>query len=336
MNETITLSNSPFADIDYRFSDYLSRKKLERSKKMDGNGLPNYAYYMDYECRKKVDSIPGLFKLAKTVTATVVPQMLREYNLQGVLASPTQFSEIYNMAKDCSKILGIGIPNVMIVPAIDGDDFNACTYAIDDEEPIILITGLMAQRMTPGELKAIIGHECGHIHNYHGTYQVLVDLIANIGVVGLLALPGIRQLAGLLTQGAQYALLAFSRACEVTADRAAVICSDNVEDAFNASKKLMYNGAYLQDKVDVNLDVDTLKEQLEMVNSNPVRFYELMTTHPLPLKRIFAQMEFANCETFYEWRPDLLKPGQTLNSKEQTDATVKNYIEVVKGKVGKA
>lgn len=335
MNEAVALQNSPFADIDYRFLDYLEKKKAERSRKVDGNGLPNYAYYMDYECKKKLDSIPGLFKLARTVNSTLVPQMLREYNMQGVLASPTQFTEIYNMARDCAKNLGIGIPNVLVVPSLGGDEFNACTYAVDDEEPVIIVTGLLVQRMTPGELKAIIGHECGHIHNYHGTYQTLINIITNAGMNGLLSVPGIRQLAGILTQGAQIALNAFSRACEVTADRAAVICSDNPEDAFNSIKKFMYNGANLKDKVDINLDEDTLREQLDLINSNPVRYNELSATHPLPIKRIFAQMEYTRCENLYEWRPDFQKPGQALYTKKQTDERVKKYIEIVKGKGGK-
>lgn len=335
MNDSIALQGTPFADIDYRFSDYLTKKKRELSKKMDGNGLPNYAYSMDYVCRKKLDSIPGLFQLAKTYYATVAPRALRQYNMSGVLASPSQFTEIYEMARDCARILGIGIPNVLIVPSMDGDDFNACAYAVDDEEPVVIVTGLMAQRMTSGELKAIIGHECGHIQNHHGIYQALADAVAGLGMSGLLALPGIRQIAGILTEGAVLALYAFSRACEVTADRAAVLCSDNVEDAFDASKKLMYNGAQLSDKVDVNLDINTLREQLELVKSNPVRFSELYASHPLPVKRVFAQMEFAKCETLYQWRPDLKQPGQKTYTKKETDESVKKYVEVVKGKGGK-
>ena len=336
MREVITLNDSPFADIDYRFTDYLAKKKSELQRKMDGNGLPNYAYSMDYEYRKKLDSIPGLFKLARAVNSTIAPQNLMAYNMQGVMASPTQFKEIYEMAARSAKILGIGIPNVLVVPAFDsGGDFNACAYALDDQEPVILVTGLMVQRMTPEELNAVIAHECGHIHNYHSVYSILLSELTVRGMIGLLSLPGVRQFTHALTQGAKFALNAFSRAAEVTADRAAVICSDNPEDAFNANKKLMYKGAELGDKVDINLDLNTLREQFDLMKSNPMRYNELYYNHPATVKRIFAQMEFAQSEMYYEWRPDLKKPSKHLLTRKETDDRVKSYIEIAKGK-GKA
>ena len=332
MDNQIMLANTPLEGVNYSFAEYVRRKKAQLSSHMSGNGLPDYAYCMDYEYRKKLDAVPGLYKNLRRLLIPQIQQAYQTYNMNGVKASPTQFSEIYQMGCDCARILGIGIPNIIVVGDLDGDDFNACSYCVDDQEPLILITGLMVQRMTPGELKAIIGHECGHTHNNHFIYEYAAQQLLNHGVSGLIGIPGFSQMAELLSSGVQILLHMWSRAAEVTADRAAMICCDSLEDAYNADKKLIYGGTNLSGTVDINLDIDELKKQMDMVNDSPYRFNELLYNHPISVRRVFADMEFAKCETLYSWRPDLKKPGIKLQSKIATDEVCKKIIGVMKAK----
>ena len=60
---------------------------------------------------------------------------------------------------------------------------------------------------------------------------------------------------------------------------------------------------------------------------------ELNYTHPLTIKRILADLEFAECETLYSWRPDLKKPGQLMRTQEQTDERCKKFIDVTSKEV---
>lgn len=332
-NQLIT--NTPLEGINCSFADYVAKKKKMLSSHMSGNGLPDYAYCMDYEYRKKLDSIPGLYKNVKRLLTPVIQQNFQNHNMHGVLASPSQFGEIYQMGCDCAKILGIGIPNIMVVPDIDGDDFNACAYAVDDQEPLIVVTGLMIQRMTPGELKCVIGHECGHIHNNHIIYDYLASLIANVGINGLIRIPGISQIIGLLSTGTVALLQMWSRAAEVTADRAALLCCNAVEDAYASDKKLIYGGANIADTVNIDLNIEELRKQLDITNDSPYRVNELFISHPIGIRRIFSEMEFAKCETLYSWRPDLKKPGLNLQSKAVTDEACKKIIGVLKTKEGR-
>lgn len=335
MDNQIILANTPLEGVNYSFAEYVRKKKTQLSSHMSGNGLPDYAYCMDYEYRKKLGAVPGLYKNLRRLLIPQIQQAYQTYNMNGVKASPTQFSEIYQMGCDCARILGIGVPNIIVVGKIDDDEFNACSFCVDDQEPLILVTGLMVQRMTPGELKAIIGHECGHTHNSHGIYQTAANIIANIGVSGLISLPVVSQVASLLSAGTTALLNMWSRAAETTADRAAMICCDSLEDAYNANKKLIYGGANLSGTVDINLDIDELQKQMEMVNDSPYRFNELVYNHPISVRRVFADMEFAKCETLYSWRPDLKKPGIKLQSKTAIDEACKKIIGVMKTKEGR-
>jgi len=330
-------TRSPLSGMDHSFASYLNKRKAQLSKHMQGNGLPDYAYAPDYEYRKKLDSIPGLYNAARKYCSTVVTRKLQEANLSYLAVGPQQFPEVYQIACDCAKKLGIGIPNIYISPVTDASSgafsaLNAYTYGYDDVEPFIVITEFALERLSLGELKALIGHECGHVHNYHSTYDLLAGVLANMGVAGAGMIDQL--LAAVLSTGVQLTLSMWSRAAEVTADRAALICSDNIEDAFNLDKKMLYGGVKIEDKISSDLSIEALQKQLEVTYTSGVRYHELFASHPLSIKRILAEMEFAECETFYSWRPDLKKSGQTARTKEETDLRCKKFIDVTSKDAG--
>lgn len=335
MSDSLKLAGSPLENYNYSFEHYLKKRNAQMSVFMDGNGVPNYAYKPDYDLRKKLDSTPGLFNIAKNITATYSSRYLQQENMGSLAVGPHQFPEVYQIGCDCAKKLGIGVPNIYIQPS---EVVNAYAYATDDGEPFIVVTSLLLKRMSLGELKAVIGHECGHIQNYHSTYTILCSLLFEGGLIGGAVLtPGLlAPLYGILTSGIQLSLKMWSRAAEVTADRAALICCDNLEDAYSVNKKFLYGAVEVEDKIATNLELKSLREQMEMTMNNPTRFYELNATHPLPIKRIFAELEFAECETLYKWRPDLKTPGCKMRSKEEVDLRCKKYIDVIKGKGGQS
>lgn len=336
--------DTPLEGLDYNFLSYLTKKKEFERKHLDGNGLPNYAFKTDYELRKKLDSMPGVYKFAKTYCATVVPQNIQKYSMEGITVGPNQFPEIYEMVRDCANTLGIGIPTLIIVPYFEGGgDFNACTMATDDIEPVILVTGLIVERFTADELKSVIAHECGHIHNNHTLYSLITSILIEAGINGLIgfaaaqgaSIPGLQLLLNSLTMGAQVALQMWSRAAEVSADRASVICMGGTDAVKSSLGKFMYNGADLSNSTSAEINIDALKEQMNLILNSPYRINELMASHPISIKRVFAALDFAECEKFYDWRPDLKVAGKKLHTKDETDNRCKKYINVLDTKGAK-
>ena len=323
---SISLNNtnrSPIKDMDWSFRTYMNRRLDENARRIIGDDVPDYAYGLDYELRRKLDSIPGLHSLATKMYVTMATSALQELNRRSVAVSPSQFPDVYDMACDCARRLGMAIPNVFIV---DDPTLNACAYCSDDIQPVIAVNSGMYERMTPGELKAVIGHECGHVQNNHIVYSNIATLLANLGLNGL----GARfpALATILSQGTMIALYSWSRASEVTADRAAMICSDRLEDAYSVDAKLMYGATFKE----VEVDYDMLKEQLKQQMGNITKINELMDSHPSSVRRIMAEKEFAECSVLYEWRPDLKNVNTVLRSKEECDARCKTYVSLVSDK----
>jgi Zn-dependent protease with chaperone function len=306
--------------MDISFSNYVRERQKLTDIHLEG-GIPDYAYATDLIVRQKIKAIPGVIPFFKALTNQVVPLMKQKINLQALRVGPSQFPDIYEMAADCAKTLGIGIPTVFVMPEIG--EMNSYTYAMDDEAPIIVIYSSLLERFSQSELKTVIGHECGHIHNNHSIFEVAATTILDETIA---AIPIVQQVMALLTMPLRYLLMAWSRAAEVTCDRAGIICSSNAEDIISADVKLMYGGTL--NRSDVN--IDAVLKQYDTMRATPVRFLELDSSHPTVIRRIFAEKEFINSDILYKWRPEWKKPNMNLINKQELDARCEKYISVTK------
>jgi len=329
---------SPVDTINCSFSDYLDRRKNVAADHLNGT-IPDYCFSLDLEYRKVLDSIPGLYAFGKKLLGTLASNAMREVNMNGLAVGPNQFPDVYEMGRDCARILGIGIPNIYIVPDAT---LNASAYCTDDVEPFIKIHSGLYERLTPGELKTVIGHECGHIHNNHVIYNQLYALLFDTGLnMGIMTGRMTQALLSILSYSGQAALAAWNRAAEVSCDRAGMICSDNLRDSLTAEAKFLYGAAFGAQEV----NLEDLEAQLEMQLDSLAKYTEAFGyinsvggishyDHPSTLRRIAADKEFMECELLYKWRPDLLEPGRKLRSLEETNARCKKLIAVFEKGLG--
>lgn len=316
------LRKNPIEGMDYSFKTYLANRKAENACHMDGNAIPDYAYGMDYRLRKRIDSIPGVFSLADKLVLTQASITLQRVNQQAVCATPSTLPDIYDIGCECARRLGTTIPNIYVLPSTQ---INAFTISTDDTEPVIVLYSALYERLTPGELKVIIGHECGHFQNHHLTYMNLAKMLLEQGITGAGSLAG-ASIQNLLSESVSLALKSWSRAAEVTADRAGMICADSLDVCLSALSKLMYGAAFGEHQV----NYESLKEQLWMQMNNASRYLELEYDHPSTVRRMLANEEFAQCRIYYEWRPDLKKPDSIMRSREECDERCKKYIDLNK------
>ena len=312
---------NPTSEIDVSFDKYMQERSVRQAKHL-WQGIPDYAYEMDYHLRQKMKNIPGMFALGKALSSTIVPRMRQELLRSSVLVSQSQYPEIYQMGVHCARTLGIGMPSIFIKA---NSEINAYALAVEDADPLVVLHSALVERLNKSELLAVIGHECGHIHNYHGIYASLAEIFIYNGVSFI---PGARQLLALLTYPIELALRTWSRAAEVTADRAGIICAGEAESTFNSEVKLASGGMFGSDYQ--MPDVKSFIVQYEKFRNTPMRFTELIGTHPAGARRILAAMEFINSEVFYSWHPELKNPNMQLLSKQELDARCEQYVSVVK------
>lgn len=308
---------NPTDAVDVSFERYVQTRKAAVQSHMQ-DGIPDYAYGADYQLRQKIRAIPGFYPLAKAISSTYVPRMIQQLQQGALLVGPGQFPDVYEMVSDCARRLGIGIPTVFVE---NSNVLNAYTYAYEDDSPVMVITSTLLARVTPGELRVVIGHECGHIHNNHGIYETAARILLNAAQI---AVPGLRQIAALASVPLQLAFQTWSRAAEVTCDRAGVICSEDPQDAVSLMTKFIYSTAVGNREV----NLDAILRQYDAIRSTPVRLLELSMDHPLPVRRIFAIREFAGSRILYGWRPEWKTPDQALTDKQELDARCEKYVSV--------
>lgn len=312
--------DNPLNSVKVDFGSYVKKMQMKDSAHRI-NGVPDYAFPLDLKLRAELRKIPLFYSISKKVAVHNEARYRQIQTASAVLAGPSQFPDIYEMAQDCAKRLGIGAPNVYIT---HDQTINAYTYASDTVTPTIVVHSGIVERMTPGELKCVIGHECGHVHNEHIVYQSICNVLSNL-------LTGGNVIIQMLSATNVLMFYEWSRAAEITCDRAAMICSDNIEDAVSVNKKLAY-GTFINREAEIN--IEDLRDQLEELSMAASVATELCGSHPSSIRRVLASDAFSRCELLYQWRPELRKPGAVLQSKEETDALCAKYVAVFKEEKG--
>jgi Zn-dependent protease with chaperone function len=327
---TLTSTDNPTTSIDLDFAHYMERRKQELSVHLQGD-VPDYSFGMDGKLRRQLAAMGPIRTLAKLMVSTAISLHRQRYTMFGVAVGPKQYPAIYNLGEDCARLLGIGIPQIFIAP---DETRNAFTWATDDAAPFIVVTSSLIEVLTLEELKFVIGHECGHIHNLHGIYNSAVEMLVNPVAKTMLTqmiLSGltpssVELVANLIRGGLQLFMLQWSRCAEITCDRAGVICCGDIEVAQRALMKLVIGGSeQLQE-----INIQEYLKQLDQIQSGPLRFLELGQTHPLIPKRLKAIHAFSDCEILAGWRSDW-KIQSSLRSKEQVDQQCAQIIDAVKG-----
>lgn len=171
----------------------------------------------DASALKTLKSIPALPKVMEKVFEYGYDEIQWTENVTTNLRlCETQMPEIYNRLPPICQRLGIPVPELYLqmtpIP-------NAWTSG-HKKVYIVLTLGLI-RRCKGEELDAVLAHECGHILCQHVLYQTLANAIFSIGdslsesivgSIGNMAIKPIRQ-----------ALIAWSRASELSADRVACL-----------------------------------------------------------------------------------------------------------------
>ena len=309
---------NPTDKVNVSFSDYVTRRKSTTQNHMQG-GVPDYAFHLDYELRKKIDAMPIFYKVAKAVTSTYVPEKMQFLNMNALKVGPNQFPDIYEMVTDCARRLNIGIPHCFVINATE---MNAYAVATEDDTPVIVLHSGIVERMTRDELKAVIGHECGHVHNNHGIYNTVAELLINqtlgAGILGGLTAIALKPL--------EYAMNSWSRAAEVTCDRAGIICSDDINATISTQGKLAFGAAFGRNEV----NTDEILKQIKSFEGSAVRLNEVLYDHPIAARRILAAEEFINSDVLYSWRPEWKTPDLKTIDRAELEKRCRKHIVVVK------
>lgn len=205
-----------------------------------------------------------------------------------------QCAGLHEMLVDCCRVLDMPVPQLYIdqTPTV-----NAYTFGV--ERPIIVMQSGLLELLDEDEWRVVLGHELGHIKAGHVLYRQVAEFLARL----------LMQLGGRtfgLGQGVGvalfYAFFHWYRQSELTADRAGLLASQDLDAVLNTQMKLaggsrklfaqMSREAFLQQGRDYEeLGKDALSQMFKLGQT-------LLTTHPFPAVRAREINDWGNGGTY--------------------------------------
>lgn len=289
------------------FQAFVAQRKSEHSGGITDLDEPGreYSYISDRQTRAAFGRIKPV-ELAVNSAVRLFNQVWKGQMLgNAVKVSERQFSRIHNITKHCADTLQIPTPQVYIVAS---PQMNAGTYGTHDES-FIMVHSAMVDHYTDEELRMVIGHECGHIHNKHVVYLTTLHYLTRFAGA----------FVRYIVEPAVFALRAWSRRAEITCDRAGMLCAKDAQVSARALTKLVIGSRKLYDE----FNLDAFLEQYDEGKDSLGRYMEAFATHPWLPKRVLAMRVFEE-SALYRSAAGLGEGGITM---EAVDDRVRSLLK---------
>jgi Zn-dependent protease with chaperone function len=202
----------------------------------------------------------------------------------------------------------------------------ANAYAIGTDRPIVLLNSELVRILDDEGRRVVLAHEAAHIQSDHVLYRTALLILLQIGSGARLPV-----LAGLPLLAIRMALLEWSRAAELSCDRAAALVTRDPQAVCQALMVLAAGEA----AEDLNLDAFIAQGMdYEVTGSGLERLTKLMqdlnVTHPMPVRRVRMLLDWVR-EGDYDRmvRGDYLRRGEEPSAREEADAAGAFYADRV-------
>jgi Zn-dependent protease with chaperone function len=204
----------------------------------------SWEHAADRAALQSLRSVPGFDEVVKKVYAFFGERGIRLlFQADAVRVGATQFprlNQIYTdvvTTMDWSKRPELFVSQTPFV--------NAGAYGMDS--PFIVINSGALKLLDDDEMRALLGHELGHVMSGHALYHTILALILYVGFSSLPFLAGIALLP------VRFALLEWYRKSELSSDRAGLLASQDPNAALRMFLKMAGGGDMKQMDLDAFL-----------------------------------------------------------------------------------
>lgn len=186
-----------------------------------------YEHPFDKMALEKLEKQTLLTRFFTWITTNTVERIYTvQYTGSNLKVTKDNYPQIYQYLLDACEILDLkNVPDLYIEWNYS---INACTVGAD--HPIIILNSGLIDLCDKDEIMFLIGHEVGHIKSNHMLYHMMAQVIDYF----IDTIPGGTLVAG----GLQFALYYWHRMSEFTADRAGLLCCQNLEAMTSAFIKM--------------------------------------------------------------------------------------------------
>jgi Zn-dependent protease with chaperone function len=279
-----------------------------------------YEHPADRAATAALASIPMLDLVVRKLIEFGYERALRQQYLgSSVRLGTDQLPDIWTRYQHVLSVLDIPESYDLYMTA----DPIANAMAIGAGKPIIVLNSGTVELLGEDALEAVLAHEMAHILSDHVLYRTALQILLRI--TGQRLPMG----AGLPLLAVQHALLEWSRATELTCDRAAAIVT---RDPRGVCKLLMTMAAGARAE-DLNIDA-FMRQAMEYSESGDGldRLQRLMTdmrqTHALPVKRVHELLAWVRDGEYDRIvGGEYVRRGQERPAREEAADAASHYSE---------
>src|ERR671919_2174202 len=289
--------------------------------KLEGISPRAYQHPADRAATAALAQIPYLDQVVRKLIALGYERALRAASLgSAVRLGQEQLPGIWVLHRQVFNTLDIAK-----VPDLYMTQFPiANAFTLGTDGPIVLLNSELVRILDDEGRRVVLAHEAAHIHSDHVMYRTALVILLRLG--GAVRLP---ILAGLPLLAIQLALLEWSRAAELSCDRAAALVTRDplavcralmVIAAGEAADELNLD-AFIAQGMDYSEKGTGLERLTRMLQ-------QLGITHPMPVRRVRILLDWVQ-EGEYDRmvRGDYMRRGEEPSAREEADAAGTFYAD---------
>ena len=307
------------------------RKPVAKRKKPSKGAGPRYEalsvasfqHPADRAATAALKAVPGLDTAVRWLIEQGYERALYQQNLAAsVRLGPNQLPGLYASFIDVLRTLDVPYPADQSPTLYVTQDPSLNAMTVGSQNPYVVLTSRLVEVLDPDELRAVLGHESGHILAshvvYHTALQILLGLTLPVLSPGAIPLTAVKM-----------ALLEWFRAAELTCDRAAALAVDDPELMI---RTLMVLGAGLPSS---QLSLPAFKTQIaeyQEWEDGPDRLRRFLAllrqTHGTPVRRASELTRWVESGEFERIRQgDYVRVGNEAGTASATGDAVAHYTD---------
>jgi Zn-dependent protease with chaperone function len=211
-------------------------------------------------------SVPGFDEVVKKIYGFLGERGVRLlFQADAVRVGPTQFPKLNALYTDV--LTSLDWPERPELFVSQTPFVNAGAFGMD--RPFIVINSGALNLLDDDEMRALLGHELGHVMSGHALYRTILILILNVSFASL------PFLAGLALLPIRIALLEWYRKSELSSDRAGLLASQDATASLRMFLKMAGGGDMTQ--MDLNAFLVQAKEY-ESTGGALDRIFQILNT----------------------------------------------------------
>jgi Zn-dependent protease with chaperone function len=260
----------------------VSETKKRKLRVLPGLTAGEFQHPSDVKATDALKAVPGLDKALAKIMEYGLERLYYLDNIgSNVRVTKSMFPRMYRSLSWGCKILDVEEPELYITTAPGP---NAWTYG--HTRPFITLTSGLVDMLDEEECFFVIAHELGHIKCGHALYTLVArNIAAIVQLIGQATLG----IGALLGQGLVYALLEWKRKAELSADRAGLLCTQDLDPCVRTFMKLAGGSRELYAEMDREEFMRQIHTFEEADRSALNRAYKVLLTagqsHPYAILR---------------------------------------------------